>query len=231
MTISPRLQEKKNVVLLCFAAAAAVAIAGMLHLMLAPGILRFNVNQGVLFTVGGIAQVFWIIPMVRRLGPVWYSIGAAGNAAFFAIWLITRFPGNPITGRGDMRINSVEMVTEATQIALIGLALAVTAIALRQKDDGRRKPLAAGQAVPPSPSGRRKGKGKKGLMILAGIVIALILTSWFLLPSLMPRRGPGNGSGFRGPAGGEEGASRAGETTAPPPSGGAQQQQRLVPPP
>jgi hypothetical protein len=30
-------------------------------------------------------------------------------------------------------------------------------------------------------------------MILAGIVIALVLTSWFLLPSLMPGQEPGNG--------------------------------------
>jgi hypothetical protein len=53
---------------LCVAAAATTAIAGMLHLMMGPNSLNFNVNQGILFIVGGIAQVFWIIPMVRRWG-------------------------------------------------------------------------------------------------------------------------------------------------------------------
>jgi hypothetical protein len=52
------------------AAAAATAIAGMLHLTMGPGSLGFNINQGILFTVGGIAQVFWIIPMIRRWGKI-----------------------------------------------------------------------------------------------------------------------------------------------------------------
>ena len=43
---------------LYYGAAAASAIAGMLHLMLGPGNLGFNVYQGILFMVGGIAQVF-----------------------------------------------------------------------------------------------------------------------------------------------------------------------------
>jgi hypothetical protein len=50
------------------AAAATTAIAGMLHLMMGPNSVNFNVNQGILFIVGGIAQVFWIIPTVRRWG-------------------------------------------------------------------------------------------------------------------------------------------------------------------
>jgi hypothetical protein len=48
------------------AAAVTTAIAGMLHLMMGPNSINFNVNQGILFIVGGIAQVFWIIPMIRR---------------------------------------------------------------------------------------------------------------------------------------------------------------------
>jgi hypothetical protein len=53
---------------LYIAAAAATAIAGLLHLTMGPNSLNFNVNQGILFIVGGIAQVFWIIPMIRRWG-------------------------------------------------------------------------------------------------------------------------------------------------------------------
>jgi hypothetical protein len=85
---------------LYIAAAVTTAIAGMLHLMNGPNSLNFNVNQGILFIVGGIAQVFWIIPMIRRWGIPWYAIGIAGTMVFMALWIITRIPGNPITGRG-----------------------------------------------------------------------------------------------------------------------------------
>ena len=46
---------------LYIAAAATSAIAGMLHLMFGPNNLDSNINQGILFIVGGSAQVFWII--------------------------------------------------------------------------------------------------------------------------------------------------------------------------
>jgi hypothetical protein len=38
------------------AAAITTAIPGMLHLMMGPNALGFNVNQGILFLVGGIAR-------------------------------------------------------------------------------------------------------------------------------------------------------------------------------
>ena len=44
--------EKKYSVLY-YAAAAATAIAGILHLILAPGMLNFNPNATILFAVGG----------------------------------------------------------------------------------------------------------------------------------------------------------------------------------
>lgn len=39
--------------------------------MLGPGNLAFNANQGILFLVGGAAQVFWTIPMMRKWGTPW----------------------------------------------------------------------------------------------------------------------------------------------------------------
>src|SRR2546426_6847129 len=90
----------KSFIALYYAAACATAIAGMLHLTMGPGSLGFNVGQGILFTVGGIAQVFWIVPMIRRWGVLWHAIGIAGTAVLIALWAITRIPGNPITGRG-----------------------------------------------------------------------------------------------------------------------------------
>jgi hypothetical protein len=58
-----------------------------------------NVNATILFLVGGLAQLFWVIPIIRNWGKIWDHIGIAGTIAFITIWAITRIPSNPITGR------------------------------------------------------------------------------------------------------------------------------------
>ena len=50
------------------AAAATTAIAGILHIMLVPNIIGRNLNSGIFFIIAGIAQIFWIIPMLMRWG-------------------------------------------------------------------------------------------------------------------------------------------------------------------
>jgi hypothetical protein len=51
---------------LYYAAAATTAIAGILHLVLAPNFLEFNLNTGIFFIVAGIAQLFWVVPMIKK---------------------------------------------------------------------------------------------------------------------------------------------------------------------
>ncbi len=116
---------------LYYAAAAATAISGMLHLSLAPGALGFNVNNGIFFLVAGVAQLFWIIPMIRRWGAPWYAAGIGGTAVLIAMYVITRMPGNPITGRGGP-VNELGAATEVMQAAFIGLAAAALAIERRR---------------------------------------------------------------------------------------------------
>lgn len=107
------------------------------------------------------------------------------------------------------------MITEAAQIAFMGLAAAILVLenkkAKKQENNNKN--------TSDTPFKEKKG-GKKTLMILAGIVIALVLTGWFLLPSLMPRRGPGNGPREFA----REGGARS---EIPAPSGSGLQQQQL----
>ena len=112
---------------LYYAAAGATAIAGILHLTLVPNFLNFNPNGAILFLVGGIAQMFWVVPMVRRWGRPWYAGGIGGTVVLIAIWVITRMEGNPITGRG-LSVNEMGMAIEALQAAFIGLAAAALAM-------------------------------------------------------------------------------------------------------
>jgi hypothetical protein len=188
---------------LYIAAAAATAIAGMLHLMNAPNSLNFNVNQGILFIVGGIAQVFWIIPMIRRWGIPWYAIGIAGTIVFMALWIITRIPGNPITGRGGPAGNPIAITIEVFQAAFIGLAIAIIIYEHRKKKGQQEVEKSVTRA-----------SSRKHMPILGGIVIALILIGLFALPMLMP--GPMGGGGGPPRQGG------AGGGASPPPSGAGQ---------
>lgn len=192
---------------LYIAAAVTTAIAGMLHLMNGPNSLNFNVNQGILFIVGGIAQVFWIIPMIRRWGIPWYAIGIAGTMVFMALWIITRIPGNPITGRGGPAGNPIAITIEVFQAAFIGLAIAIIIYEHRKKKKGQ-------QEVEKSIT---RASGKRHMPILGGIVIALILIGLFALPMLMPGPMGGGGGGGLPRQGGVGGAS-----SPPPPPGAGQ---------
>jgi hypothetical protein len=121
-----------NIKWLYYAAAATTAIAGILHLTLAPNMLNFNPNSAILFFVGGAAQLFWTVPMIRKWGRVWYGVGIGGTLVLIAIWIITRMPGNPITGRGGM-VNEMGIAVEAMQWTFVGLTAAILVIESRMK--------------------------------------------------------------------------------------------------
>ena len=106
-----------KILLISIVAAICTGIAGILHLNLLPA---FNTQMTILFLVGGLAQIFWIIPTVKNWGKTWDYIGIVGTIAFSLIWVITRLPGNPITGRGGM-IGDTAIVIEVFQIAFIVL--------------------------------------------------------------------------------------------------------------
>lgn len=108
--------------ILFYAAAATTAIAGIIHVVLGYG--SGSINMQILFLVGGAAQIFWILPMVRRWGRVWYGVGLGGTVVFIAIWVITRIPDNFITGRGG-RISDNGILTEAFQFAFVGIVIAI----------------------------------------------------------------------------------------------------------
>jgi len=102
------------------AAAVATAIAGIVHLYMPiahPQMLN-NIPIATFFLGSGIAQLFWVIPMIRRWGKVWYYIGIAGNIAFILLYVLTRFPGNPINGRGG-DADIIDLTCEFAQVAYI----------------------------------------------------------------------------------------------------------------
>jgi hypothetical protein len=117
---------------LYYAAAATTAIAGILHLIQASNVLGFNLNFGVFFIVAGIAQLFWVVPMIRRWGLPWYYIGIGGTIVLIILFVITRMPGNPITGRGGP-INPMAIAIEVLQAAFIGLTIAIIVYEMKRE--------------------------------------------------------------------------------------------------
>jgi hypothetical protein len=99
-------------------AAATTAIAGILHLLLVPNVISFNVNNAIFFLVSGIVQIFWALPMIKKWGKIWYYIGIAGTIILIMMWAMTRMPRNPITGRGGL-INEIGIAIEVFQIAYV----------------------------------------------------------------------------------------------------------------
>ena len=57
---------------------------------------------------------------------MWYYIGIAGNIAFIILYVITRFPGNPVNGR-DWDVDIVDMTCEIAQVAYIAITAVILA--------------------------------------------------------------------------------------------------------
>src|SRR3712207_6533536 len=76
--------------ILYYAAAATTAIAGILHLIQAQNVLEFSLNFFIFFLVSGIAQLFWVVPMIRKWGRLWYLIGIGGTIVLIILYAISR---------------------------------------------------------------------------------------------------------------------------------------------
>lgn len=111
---------------LYYGAAASTGIAGILHLILVSNAINFNINNAIFFLIAGILQLFWVVPMIKRWGRVWYAIGIAGTVILIGIWAVTRLPDNPITGRGGP-ISEMAIAIEVFQIAYIVISALIIA--------------------------------------------------------------------------------------------------------
>lgn len=121
---------------LFYAASATTAIAGIIHIVL--GIPSNNLNNQILFIVGGAAQIFWIVPLVRKWGTVWYGVGLGGTIMFIVIWVITRIPDNFITGRSG-RISDNGIITEIFQISFVIIIIIILILEKKSRISNKNK--------------------------------------------------------------------------------------------
>lgn len=107
----------KAVTILWISDAFSAGVTGALHLKMLPA---NNTNTTVLFLIGGLVQVFWIVPTIRDWGKVWDLVGIFGTTSLVLKWVITRVPDNPINRRGG-RIGETAVIIENLHIGFIVL--------------------------------------------------------------------------------------------------------------
>jgi hypothetical protein len=74
---------------LIYGSAASTLIAGLLHLALVPMFLgQMTTEVTVFFLASGLAQIFWILPTVRKWIMPWYYIGIGGTIVLIVLWII-----------------------------------------------------------------------------------------------------------------------------------------------
>ena len=148
--------ERKGIrnkkIYLYYLAGTMIAIAGILHLVVAshvlggldgiigslvgPGLLTatFSIAKlGFFFLVAGMAQLFWSIPMTKRWGRKWYYIGICGTIALIALYAATKGP-NPIT-TGGINIPIYDIPTEIFQIAYVAIAAVIVIVERKQRSE------------------------------------------------------------------------------------------------
>lgn len=104
---------------LVYGAVASTLIAGVLHLALVPMFFEQMTPEVMIFFIAsGLAQLFWIIPTVKRWILPWYYIGIGGTIVLILLWIIA------IPGSG-YPIGEMDIAIEASQVAFVILSVII----------------------------------------------------------------------------------------------------------
>jgi hypothetical protein len=111
--------ENTNKTILYLGAAVCTGIAGILHLMFVPSSIMAGIQYTMLFLISGLAQLFWVLPMVKRWGRIWNIIGLAGTAVLVGLtgYVVIESVRNPqLTPPGVLEM---AIAIEILQIAFV----------------------------------------------------------------------------------------------------------------
>jgi uncharacterized membrane protein YuzA (DUF378 family) len=79
---------------LFYAAAACTLIAGILHIAIVPMFFgQMTIDVMIFFIVSGLAQLFWVIPTIKRWIIPWFYIGIGGTIILIILYFIA-VPGS-----------------------------------------------------------------------------------------------------------------------------------------
>ena len=108
---------KKSILYL--GAAVCTGLAGILHLMLVSGSINSHVEYATFFLVSGVVQIFWFVPMIKKWGKIWYTIGFGGTIILVGLtgYVIVNIIENPqMTPPG---ISEMAVAIEVFQVSYV----------------------------------------------------------------------------------------------------------------
>ncbi len=99
--MSQAILSDKKMFILSIVAAATTVIAGILHLQMVPRTLSESLAEGIFFLIGGLLQIFWAVPVIKRWGRTWQIIGIVGTVVLMALWYANRLHLIPEGGMSE----------------------------------------------------------------------------------------------------------------------------------
>lgn len=104
-----------------------IALAGLIHLVIAPAHYGHAPAHGIFFAVAGLVQCGWAIAFWRRPSPALYQLGLGLSGGLVVLWFLALILGAPFGGHSLTDINASTIVCKVSELAaLISLvALAV----------------------------------------------------------------------------------------------------------
>lgn len=96
-----------------YLAAASTGIAGALHIAIVPMFFTFTpILVSIFFIISGLAQLFWMIPIMKRWSDLWYNIGIMGTVVLIFLFIVA------VPAKG-LPISALEIVIEFLQVLFI----------------------------------------------------------------------------------------------------------------
>ena len=96
--------------ILFYAAAASTFIAGVLHLAIVPMFPQMPLDITIFFIVSGLAQLFWVIPVIKEWGKIWYYVGIGGTVVLIIMYIVAVPGGGHPVAAFDVTIEFFQIV-------------------------------------------------------------------------------------------------------------------------
>ena len=113
--------------ILYFGAAVCTGIAGILHLILVSSSINSHLEYATFFLISGVAQIFWVVPMVKKWGRTWYVIGIAGTLVMVGLtgYVIVNIVENPQSAPPGISEKAVAIeVLQVSYVIMTGIIIA-----------------------------------------------------------------------------------------------------------
>jgi uncharacterized membrane protein YuzA (DUF378 family) len=108
-----------NRALLYYVSAACTFIAGVLHLAIVPMFFaQMTIDVTIFFLVSGLAQIFWVIPTIKKWSRPWFYVGIGGTAILIIMYFVA------VPGSG-YPISPLDVAIEASQIIFVILCMII----------------------------------------------------------------------------------------------------------